>query len=86
MPPHHSDSTIKHLIFGASKFCDFKRLIYWYSLILAVSQFHAFYSYFLLSLCAYLFGNATHFTFAQGAYGGNHHVSIFPNEGLISSS
>ena len=38
--------TVKHLIFVASKFGDFKRLIYWRSLILAVSEFNAIYSLF----------------------------------------
>ena len=28
-----TEVTLKHLIFTASKFCDFKRLIYWRSLI-----------------------------------------------------
>ena len=32
-------NTVKHLIFAASKFGDFKRLKDWRSLILAVSQF-----------------------------------------------
>ena len=30
------DDTIKHLIFAASQFGDFKRLTYWHSLILAI--------------------------------------------------
>ena len=34
--------TVDHLIFVASKFGDFKRLTYWHSLILALSQLNAF--------------------------------------------
>ena len=32
--------TVNHLILAASKFVGFKRLAYWCSLILAVSQFN----------------------------------------------
>ena len=40
--------TVNHLIFMASKFGEFKRLTFRRSLILAVSQFNALYSYFIL--------------------------------------
>ena len=33
--------TVDYFIFVASKFADFKRLTYWYILILADSQFNA---------------------------------------------
>ena len=33
--------TVNHIIFVSSKFVDFKRMTYWSSLILAVSQFNA---------------------------------------------
>ena len=39
--------TVNHLIFTVSKFGNFKKLAYWRSLILAVSQFKIFQSYIL---------------------------------------
>ena len=41
--------TVKHLIFAASKFGNFKRLMYWCSLILPISQFNDLLSFYLFS-------------------------------------
>ena len=45
--------TVNHIIFASSKFGDFKRMTYWSSLILAVSQFNALLNVFFYSQRGY---------------------------------
>ena len=46
-------STVKLLIFTASQFHEFKRVIYWRSYILAVTLFNVLYNYFNYFLFSY---------------------------------